>query len=76
MAFYLNRGRNVVFTAEDFQSYGGQGSILDFGTFEKYSTDLLELVFKMVNPYEDGRLTAKDLHEETTLFDRTERGKY
>ena len=50
--------------------------ILDDGTFVEYSTDLLELIFKMVNPYEDDRLTAKEVHKETTLFDRTERGKH
>ena len=74
MAFYLNCGRHVFFTAEDVNSYIGQGFIIDFVMFEKYSADLLELVFKMINPDEDEILTAKEVHEETTLFDRTERG--
>ena len=65
MAFYLNKGRHVFYTPEDVQSYGGQEHIVDDDSFEEYSEDLLELVFKMLNSDADERPTAKDVFEET-----------
>lgn len=76
MAFYLNKGRHLFYTPEDVQSYGGHEHILDDEAFDEYTHGLLELVFRMLNPDADERPTAKEVHEETMLFDRPERGKH
>ena len=76
MAFYLNKGRHVFYTPEDVQSYGGHEQIIDDEALEEYSADLLELVFKMVNPDAYERPTAEEVQYETGLYDRQESGKH
>ena len=76
MAFYLNKGRHVFYTPEDVQSYGGHEQIIDDEALEEYSADLLELVFKMVNPDAYERPTAEEVQYETGLYDRQEKGQH
>ena len=76
IAFYINAGRHVFYTQEDVQSYRGQEDVVDDDAFEKYSGDLLELVFRMMNPDAEERPTAEKVYEETQLYDRREDGRH
>ena len=55
------QGRHVFYTAEEVEYYGGQEYIFDDEVYEIYSQDLLELVFKMVDPDVSERPSANDL---------------
>eukprot|EP00092_Neocalanus_flemingeri_P064942 GFUD01078888.1.p1 GENE.GFUD01078888.1~~GFUD01078888.1.p1 ORF type:complete len:275 (-),score=47.87 GFUD01078888.1:154-978(-) len=76
MAFRINKGRHVFYTQEDVQSYAGQDHVIDDDSYEDYSQDLLQLVFSMLSPDDDERPNAKDVQQETHLYDRQESGRH
>eukprot|EP00092_Neocalanus_flemingeri_P064939 GFUD01078885.1.p1 GENE.GFUD01078885.1~~GFUD01078885.1.p1 ORF type:complete len:275 (-),score=49.33 GFUD01078885.1:169-993(-) len=76
IAFRINKGRHVFYTQEDVQSYAGQEHVVDDDSYEDYSQDLLQLVFRMLSADDDERPTAKDVQKETHLYDRQETGRH